>query len=1092
MTTIKKQNETIESIVGHYLDNDTSLPNVNKELEVRFGTLKGNKVKTTKNMFDNVIAKLLSMNFECQTNGDYSLKIMYDHINKKGFKNNSNIRVELKGYHTIKEYCEKENLSALLEDRRFSRYVLFEKKEKARNIAGEQIHPVEVEKFNLKVSYQQEQEMSVTSPLIRSLVQTWDEKEKTFRYIKRYRFKHPTIPINCDLSIVKTNSYLKEKPFGLKKTYILDESNVFNNAENYEIELEIDNDLVKNMEQDEVVGHLKKTIKYVLCGMQNTNYPTGIDMIAKWKLQYIDLIGKMENKYIEVGDFIGPSSYTLEQKNVMKFEEETNFPCILENYTVTDKADGERSLLFITENGDICLIDSNMEFSFSGLKTTEKKIFNTIIDGELIKYNKMKKYINLFAAFDIYYINKKNVKKYPLAVDFGKKEPNRYMLLKEVISKINPINVVESDNKMRIQMKYFEIASDKQNIFKCCEKLLTHINDPSYEYETDGLIFTPANIGVPNENYKITWEYSFKWKPPKFNTIDFLVKFKKNEKKEDEIHTLYSDGVDLSSAVNSTSYKTLILMCGFKHGEKGHGYMNPCQMVLEDNIPSSTKQNKYNKPIYEPMPFYPTTPYDPEASICNLKLLRDQNDELQIYTENGEIIEDNTIVEFSYDCTEQNKSFRWVPLRVRYDKTHQLRSGKKQFGNAYHVANSNWKTIHNPVTEEMLRTGNNIPDELVDDDVYYNCVKGKSPTRSLRDFHNMVVKKMLINSVAKRGNTLVDVAVGKGGDLPKWINAKLSFIYGIDIMKDNIENKLDGACSRYINNKKDNSNTPNCIFVQGNSSENIKSGEGIIGTKYKEVNKAIFGMGPKDETKLGKGVYKQYGKGENGFHICSCQFAMHYFFEDRTKLQKFMQNISELTRIGGYYIGTCYDGKAVFNMLKSKKKGDSVSYYKQDSKIFEIVKQYDNETFDDELTSVGYAVDVYQESINKVFREHLVNFDYLIRLMEIYGFVLPDKQELSDMPSNIGTFKDLYNYMENDLELKKVNSRNLGDTLNMSIEEKKISFLNKYFIFKKVRNVDPKMIVLSNPYLEEDTEPDSEPVVEITKKKKKITLKNNN
>ena len=86
----------------------------------------------------------------------------------------------------------------------------------------------------------------------------------------------------------------------------------------------------------------------------------------------------------------------------------------------------------------------------------------------------------------------------------------------------------------------------------------------------------------------------------------------------------------------------------------------------------------------------------------------------------------------------------------------------------------------------------------------------------------------------------------------------------------------------------------------------------------------------------------------------------------------------------------------------------------------------------------------------------------------------------------------LYNYMENDLELKKVNSRNLGDTLNMSIEEKKISFLNKYFIFKKVRNVDPKMIVLSNPYLEEDTEPDSEPVVEITKKKKKITLKNNN
>lgn len=1089
MATIKKPNETIESIVEHYLDNNTSLPNVNKELEVRFGTLKGNKIKITKNMFDNVIAKLLSMNFECQNNGDYSLKMIYDHINKKGYKNQSSIRVELKGYHTIKEYCEKENLSALLEDRRFSRYVLFEKKEKAKKPSGEFIHPVDVEKFNLKVSYQQEQEMSVTSPLIRSLVQTWDEKEKIFRYIKRYRFTHPTIPINCDLSIVKTNSYNKEKPYGLKKTYILDESNVFNNAENYEIELEIDNELVKDMKHEEVVGHLKKTIKYVLCGIQNTNYPTGLDMISKWKDQYIELIGKTDNKMLEPTDFIGPSSYTLEQKHVMKFEEETNFPSILENYTVTDKADGERCMLFITENGDICLIDSNMEFSFSGLKTTEKKIFNTIIDGELIKYNKMKKYLNLFAAFDIYYINKKNVKKFPFVVDFGKKETNRYMLLKEVISKINPVNVVESDSKMRIQMKYFEIANDKQNIFKCCEKLLTHINDPSYEYETDGLIFTPANMGIPNENYKITWDYSFKWKPPKFNTIDFLVKFKKNEKNEDEVHTVYSEGVDLSSATNSVSYKTLILMCGFKHGEKGHGYMNPCQMVLEDNIPSSTKQMKNNKIIYEPMPFYPTTPYDPEASICNLKLLRDQNDELQIYTENREIIEDNTIVEFSYDCTQQNKLLRWVPLRVRYDKTHQLRSGKKQFGNAYHVANSNWKTIHNPVTEDMLRTGNNIPDELVDDDVYYNCVKGKSLTRSLRDFHNMVVKKMLINSVAKRGNTLVDVAVGKGGDLPKWINAKLSFIYGIDVMKDNIENKLDGACSRYINSKKDNSNTPNCIFVQGNSSENIKSGDGIIGTKYKEVNKAIFGMGPKDETKLGKGVYKQYGKGEHGFHICSCQFAMHYFFKDKDILQKFMQNISELTRIGGYYIGTCYDGKTVFNMLKSKKKGDSITYYKQGSKIFEIVKQYDKETFDDEITSVGYDIDVFQESINNKFREHLVNFDYLIRLMEIYGFVLPEKDELENMPSNIGTFKDLYNYMENDLELKKIKNHNLGDTLNMSVEEKKISFLNKYFIFKKVRNVDPKTIVLSNPYLEEDTKDETEPAIEITKKNRKITLK---
>ena len=43
-------------------------------------------------------------------------------------------------------------------------------------------------------------------------------------------------------------------------------------------------------------------------------------------------------------------------------------------------------------------------------------------------------------------------------------------------------------------------------------------------------------------------------------------------------------------------------------------------------------------------------------------------------------------------------------------------------------------------------------------------------------------------------------------------------------------------------------------------------------------------------------------------------------------------------------------------------------------------------------------------------------------------------------------------------------------------------------VFKKVRNVDPKMIVLSNPYLEEEPVKEEDTAVIITKKHKKITL----
>jgi len=63
----------------------------------------------------------------------------------------------------------------------------------------------------------------------------------------------------------------------------------------------------------------------------------------------------------------------------------------------------------------------------------------------------------------------------------------------------------------------------------------------------------------------------------------------------------------------------------------------------------------------------------------------------------------------------------------------------------------------------------------------------------------------LILSVSKPGNTLIDYAVGMGGDFTKWISAKLGFVFGIDISRDNIENRMKGACARYLN-YKNNSN----------------------------------------------------------------------------------------------------------------------------------------------------------------------------------------------------------------------------------------------------------------------------------------------
>ena len=50
-------------------------------------------------------------------------------------------------------------------------------------------------------------------------------------------------------------------------------------------------------------------------------------------------------------------------------------------------------------------------------------------------------------------------------------------------------------------------------------------------------------------------------------------------------------------------------------------------------------------------------------------------------------------------------------------------------------------------------------------------------------------------------------------------------------------------------------------------------------------------------------------------------------------------------------------------------------------------------------------------------------------------------------------FKELFNLMRADLSSKKLDRKNIGCSLDMSEGEKGISFLNKYFVFKKVRQV---------------------------------------
>ena len=480
---------------------------------------------------------------------------------------------------------------------------------------------------------------------------------------------------------------------------------------------------------------------------------------------------------------------------------------------------------------------------------------------------------------------------------------------------------------------------------------------------------------------------------------------------------------------------------------------------MNDETPKSISDESSKNVI--PAQFYPTSPYDVEAGLANILLQKDAQGNNQMITTEGDVFTDNTIVEFSYNKTGE-KGWCWIPLRVRYDKTTEMLNGKRNFGNAYHVANDNWKSIHYPITEEMISSGENIPDNDVTEDKYYNNTSREFKTDNLKLFHNLFVKKKLIKSVSSPNDTLIDYACGKAGDLSKWVNSELSFVFGVDIHKDNLENNKNGACVRVLESRMTNKSTPSALFVNGNSSHNIKDGTAMMDDKAILITRAVFGLIKKDENKMDKALLRLYGKGEEGFNVSSCQFALHYFFETPDSLKGFMRNVSECTKTGGFFIGTAYDGKLMFNKLDKYKKGESVQIVQDGVKVWEVTKQYDETYFNDDSSSIGYKIDVYQDSINKTFSEYLVNFDYMTRVLEMYGFIMLPRDEAIKLglPSGSGSFEELFHNMNKETKNKPSKLKDYGTSHLMRDYEKEISFLNRFFVYKKIRNVDTERVEL--------------------------------
>ena len=984
------------------------------ELETTFGT-----IDTT--TFLSVAKRLKARGFTSLPQGD-SMTVM----------TKENIRFTLSSLGIIQQYCRDDVMAgkpyaAMIKDRSVV----------TRNI--------DVTEYNFRIKARREIPMATDDASVNKLLEGWAQLPKAFRMIRRWTFEGNGVRV--DMSIVRSTKKLPGGAFKWQKKFR--DQEIMQAPPTYEIEVELMR--VADDTEENATKRLIRGVGEVLRGIQKNVLLIRSSTVKKVLDTYKALNGSDR--------FRGPAPRTLQKKNFMT-EREAGEANIRDGYNVTDKADGLRCLGFCDEKGELFLIDMSMRNVYrTGLEQPECRL--SLLDGEWVTLTKDKDPINQFLAFDIFYaVDKKDVSQFPFQpVAEDQKLQSRYGQLekwivtwnkgegaKQVAAGITPTI------RLQVSMKNFLFATaGTDSIFRQAARVL----DTARIYYTDGLIFTPNLKPLPAAS-AATFYDQFKWKPPKDNTVDFLVKFQKTgATKQDKLTVGVKPGTE-----ETVNFKTLRLFVGSSSENPRTIILNQQELPKLDRVARGAEI----KGEYKPVLFTPKEFPDPMASYCNMPIFQDPDTgESYVRThDTEEPILDKTIVEMAYD-PKQPAGWRWNPLRVRNDKTERFQSGViGRTLNSDKVADDVWDSIYDPITTHMIKSGAPEPNEEEQRELlgagsggevtkaYYD--RKKAPvqdhllTRTMRDFHNKYIKERILYQVGLNGTgkTLIDMACGVGADLGIWVRHKVSFVLGIDYSGPNITGERDGIYRRYMERLATTGATagavPPMVFAIGNSVKNYVTGAAGTTDEEKNIMRSVLGRVKPT------GAVPPYVEAVGASRLkmkadcMSCMFAIHYFFETRETFSGFLKNVSENLKVGGYFIGCCFDGQKVFDLLRSTPNGSAEIGTEKNATIWSITKKYEEDDMPTGEDSFGLAIDVNFVTIGTDQREYLVNFDTLKEGMSSIGCEILDAKaiaqfRLSDSSTTFGPTWEV--------------AKKAGQVYTMPEAVKKFSFMNRWFIFQR-------------------------------------------
>ena len=230
--------------------------------------------------------------------------------------------------------------------------------------------------------------------------------------------------------------------------------------------------------------------------------------------------------------------------------------------------------------------------------------------------------------------------------------------------------------------------------------------------------------------------------------------------------------------------------------------------------------------------------------------------------------------------------------------------------------------------------------------------RSNSSIINLRIFHNWVKNEMYKTAAfdlrenpdnEEVGLSILELAVGRAGDLYKWIGVDATEVVGVDIDDASVFGK-DGAYHRYRRlrnkNQQDENDVPLCTFYV----MDLSKPESFV--KLKELLKT------------------------KKFDIVSCHFAFHYFFESQNAINNILSIVKYFMAPHGYFMITTMDGKNIKNVLGDKSKVDSES--------FAIEKRFDGKS----VYGQQYAVSLGDKGEDHYFAQN-ASVEYLVDQTEL-------------------------------------------------------------------------------------------------------------